>query len=140
MTEVQKLNETPLSKEILNMIGPNVEKNSLFVLQWLRQTLLTAEGLNQETGLTPEEAANLEALTFSEPNEARSLYRMLAPVSGEPWSSNDLIRKAQQAQKQLQKAKSYDLTPAQIELLQMFRDNLNNHGADLSPSLHATDR
>jgi len=140
MTEVQKLNETPLSKEILNMIGPNVEKNSLFVLQWLRQILLTAEGLNQETELTPEEAANLEALTYSEPSEARNLYRMLAPVSGEPWSSNDLIRKAQQAQKQLQKAKSYDLTPAQIELLQMFRDNLNNHGADLSPSLHATDR
>lgn len=139
MTEVQKLNESPLSKAILNLL-PNPQRNSLYLLQWLRQTLLTAEGLNQETGLTPEEAANLEMLTYSEPSEARNLYRMLAPVSGEPWSSSDLIRKSQEAEKQLNKAKDYDLTPAQLELLQMFTDNLNNNGADLSPSLHAEDR
>jgi hypothetical protein len=79
-------------------------------------------------------------LTYSEPSEARNLYRMLAPVSGEPWSSSDLLRKSQEAEKQLSRAKDYDLTPAQMELLQMFRDNLNNNGADLSPSLHAEDR
>lgn len=139
MTEVQKWNATPLSQEIVKQL-PNPEKGSLYLLQWLRQTLLIAEGLNQETGLTPEEAANLEALTFSGPDEARKLYAMLAPVSGEPWSSRDLIRKIREAEKQMNSAKDYDLTPAQLELLQMFKENLDNSGADLSPSLHAEDR
>lgn len=140
MTEAQKLNATPVSQEIRKLLPPESPKNQLYVLQWIRETLMIAEGLNQETGMNPEEAAEMEALTFSDPSQYRSLYKMLVPMREEPWSNSALMKKARQALRQREKSTDYELTPAQLELLQMFRDNLNANGGDLMPSLHAEDR
>lgn len=140
MTEVQKLNSSPVSLAILKLLPPGAGKNRLYILQWLRETLQTAEGLWQSLDLSPEESESLEALTYSEASEARSLYRMLVPVNGEPWSSSDLVRKIQEAEKQLNETTDYSLTPAQLELFQMFKENLDSNGADLAPSLHEPDR
>ena len=143
MTEVQKLNASPVSQAIRSLLPPQPESQSLYILLWIRQTLRLAEseGLTEEV-LTPEEAGNLEMLTFSEPSEARNLYRMLVPPSGEPWSGSELLKKVRETQKaqKKQKPKDLSLTPAEMELLQMFKENLDSSGADLAPSLHETDR
>ena len=140
MTEIQRWNATPLSQEIRKLLPWNASQNQLFILQWIRQTLMTAEATNQDLEMELEEMAEMEALTFSDPKESGKLYRILAPVSGEPYNSSEMVRKAKQAEKQVSKAKDEDLTPAQLELLQMFRENLEANGADLHPSLHAEDR
>ena len=143
MTEAQRLNEIPVSQEIRKLLPPNAEKNKPYLLQWLRQILLMAEGFHLETGLTGEEAANLESLTFRSPEEWRSLFKALIPSSGEPWSSSELTRKIREAEKQWNDPKlmkNQDVPPAELELLQMFKENLNNSTVDLSPSLHETDR
>lgn len=136
MTETQKWNGTPVSQEIRKLLFPFQTENTLYILQWIRTTLRIAEGLHLTSEImTPEEAENLEMLTFSGESEARRVYGMLVPVNGEPWSSNDLLKQIREV------SKTNDLmSEAEARLLQMFKENLDNSGADLAPSLHAEDR
>ena len=144
MTEAQKLNASPVSQAIKSLLlFPPNGRGSLYVLLWIRLTLRLAESENL-TGeiMTPEEAENLEMLTFATESEARKLYGMLVPLNGEPWSSSDLlkqIRKAEKAKKQ-QKPQDLCLTREEMKLLQMFKENLDNSETMLSPSLLAEDR
>ena len=143
MTETQKLNGSPVSQAIKNLLPPQRQSRSLYVLLWIRQTLRLAESENL-TGeiMTAEEAENLEALTFSEPEEMRKLYAMLVPTSGEPWGSSELLSQIHKAEKAAQKQKPQDLclTWEEMKLLQMFKENLDNSEVVLSPSLLAPDR
>ena len=59
MTEAQKLNGSPVSQAIKNLLPPQRQSRSLYVLLWIRQTLRLAESENL-TGeiMTDEEAGN----------------------------------------------------------------------------------
>ena len=133
MTDVEKLNETPVSQAILPLLanpfnpqyGPS--KDRLYILQWLGEISSLAVSENLHEGLmTDGEEEVIASLQYNDPQEMKSLYKMLVPPDGESWSSNELIKQIERILPAPDRLTMRDQYPTEEEmtLLEMFLDNL----------------
>ena len=135
MTEVQRLNATPLSqgfkKLLWRPLAPGDSK--LYLLQWIRQTVELMQGY-WSTEADPEVLANLEALTFTE--KYSEAYKMLLPPTEPLYKNSELLRQIKRAEN----AQTEEQTEREsVKLLEMLVDNStfsDSELADLKPSLH----
>ena len=138
MTEIQKVNETPLSQMFKELLFPYQKENSPYLFQWIQQaiSLMEAWGYLVETSsLSSEELANLEALTHSE--KVQQAFRTLLPPSDPLNNQSEILSTASRLLKAKSEPEHERLT---ISLLEMLAANAANSGADLTPSLHEVDR
>ena len=145
MTEIQKLNETPLSQAIKAIILPrNRIETGLYFFLWIRDVLSIIEAWNVETELTAEELANLEAMTFLyDENDVRQAYLQMTEPIGEVaeviYPVPELMLQIMKIQNAILKNEPENtLMEHEIALLEMLAANLNNNDGiiDLAPSLH----
>ena len=133
MTEVQKLNATPLSQGFKKLLPLNRSEKELYVLQWIRQTVELMQGY-WNSGGDWEVLANLEALTFTE--KYSEAYRTLLPPTEPLYSSSELMRQI----KRVESAQTEEqIEEESVTLLEMLVDNStfsDSELADLKPSLH----
>lgn len=133
MTEVQRLNATPLSQGFKKLLPWNRAERELYVLQWIRQTVELMQGY-WNSGADPEVLANLEALTFTE--KYSEAYRMLLPPTEPLYSNSELMRQI----KRVESAQTEEqIEEESVTLLEMLVDNStfsDSELADLKPSLH----
>lgn len=135
MTEVQRLNETPLSqgfkKLLWRPLAPGDSK--LYLLQWVRQTVELMQGY-WSTEADPEMLANLEALTFTE--KYSEAYGVLLPPTEPLYSNSELMRQIKRVESAQTEEK---IEEESVTLLEMLVDNStfsDSELADLKPSLH----
>lgn len=135
MTEVQRLNETPLSqgfkKLLWRPLAPGDSK--LYLLQWVWQTVELMQGY-WNSGGDWEVLANLEAMTFTE--KYSEAYGVLLPPTEPLYSNSELLRQIKRAEN----AQTEEQTEEEsVTLLEMLVDNStfsDSELADLKPSLH----
>ena len=133
MTEVQRLNATPLSQGFKKLLPLNRSERELYVLQWIRQTVELMQGY-WNSGADPDVLANLEALTFTE--KYSEAYRVLLPPTEPLYSNSELMRQI----KRVESAQTEEqIEEESVALLEMLVDNStfsDSELADLKPSLH----